>query len=201
MTESSELSQLKRALVALKEMRSRLDAVEKARTEPIAVIGMGCRFPGGANSPEAFWQLLQDGVDAVTEVPPSRWDRDALYSADPETPGKTNTRFGAFLANVDQFDPYFFGISPHEAVFMDPQQRLLLEVAWEALENAGLTRQQLAGSDTAVFVGVHSHSQDYYLMQMAAPERLAAYTAPAQPTTCSPAASLICSTGRDQALS
>jgi len=176
MTESSELSQLKRALVALKEMRSRLDAVEKARTEPIAVIGMGCRFPGGANSPEAFWQLLQDGVDAVTEVPPSRWDRDALYSADPETPGKTNTRFGAFLANVDQFDPYFFGISPHEAVFMDPQQRLLLEVAWEALENAGLTRQQLAGSDTAVFVGVHSHSQDYYLMQMAAPERLAAYT-------------------------
>ncbi|MCA9875544.1 MAG: acyltransferase domain-containing protein, partial [Anaerolineales bacterium] len=176
MTESSEVSQLKRALVALKEMRGRLDAAEKARTEPIAIIGIGCRFPGGANSPESFWQLLQEGVDAVTEVPPARWNADALYSADPETPGKTNTRFGAFLQDVDQFDPFFFGISPHEAAFMDPQQRLLLQVAWEALENAGQTRQRLAGSDTAVFVGVHSHSQDYYLMQMANPERLAAYT-------------------------
>jgi acyl transferase domain-containing protein/acyl carrier protein len=175
-TESAELSQLKRALVALKEMRGRLDAVEKARTEPIAIIGIGCRFPGGANSPEAFWQLLQNGVDAVGEVPASRWDADALYADEPETPGKINTRYGAFLADVDQFDPYFFGISPHEAAFMDPQQRLLLQVAWEALENAGQTRQGLAGSDTAVFVGVHSHSQDYYLMQVAAPERLAAYT-------------------------
>ncbi len=176
MTESVELSQLKRALVALKEMRGRLDAVEKARTEPIAIIGIGCRFPGGANSPEAFWQLLQNGVDAVGEVPASRWDADALYADEPETPGKINTRYGAFLADVDQFDPYFFGISPHEAAFMDPQQRLLLQVAWEALENAGQTREGLAGSDTAVFVGVHSHSQDYYLMQVAAPERLAAYT-------------------------
>jgi acyl transferase domain-containing protein len=152
-TESAELSQLKRALVALKEMRGRLDAVEKARTEPIAIIGIGCRFPGGANSPEAFWQLLQNGVDAVGEVPASRWDADALYADEPETPGKINTRYGAFMADVDQFDPYFFNISPHEAAFMDPQQRLLLQVAWEALENAGQTREGLAGSDTAVFVG------------------------------------------------
>ena len=105
--------------------------------EPIAIIGIGCRFPG-ANSPEAFWQLLRNGVDAITEIPSNRWDLRELYDPNLDIPGKMNSRCGGFLPQVDQFDPQFFGISPREAVSMDPQQRLLLLVAWEALEDAGL---------------------------------------------------------------
>jgi len=172
----ADATQLKRALLAIKELRARLDAVEHARHEPIAVIGMGCRFPGGADSPAAFWQLLQNGVDAIGQVPPDRWDIDALYNPDPTAPGKINTRQGGFLAGVDQFDPYFFGISPREAARMDPQQRLLLEVAWEALEDAGQTLAGLAGSQTGVFVGVHSHSNDYTWLQFAAPAEMDIYT-------------------------
>ncbi|MEZ4644657.1 MAG: type I polyketide synthase [Chloroflexota bacterium] len=166
MTDSAELSQLKRALVALKEMRARLDATEKARTEPIAIIGMGCRFPGGANSPAAFWQMLLDGVDAISETPAERWPVDALYDTDFMAPGKTNTRWGGFLDSVDQFDPAFFSISPREAARMDPQQRLLLQVAVEALEHGGQPLDKLSGSQSGVFVGVHSHSSDYNLLQV-----------------------------------
>ena len=136
---SKETDQLKRALLALKEMRARLDEVQRARTEPIAIVGMACRFPGGANSPEAFWRLLVNKVDAVGEVPASRWDGDALYSPDADEPGKLTTRQGAFLDEIEQFDARFFGISPYEANYMDPQQRLFLEVAYEALEDAGVT--------------------------------------------------------------
>jgi acyl transferase domain-containing protein len=121
--------------------------------EPIAVIGIGCRFPGAPN-PEAFWQLLYNGVDAVTEVPSERWDINAFYDADPVAQGKMNTRWGGFLDQIAQFDPGFFGISPRETERMDPQQRLVLEVAWEALENAGLVPQDLAGSQTGVFLGI-----------------------------------------------
>jgi myxalamid-type polyketide synthase MxaE and MxaD len=162
---SDTLDQLKRALVAIKDLRHKLDVVEQARTEPIAVIGMGCRFPG-ANSPEAFWELLQNGVDAISEVPTDRWDTTSYYDADAAAAGKISSRWGGFVDDIDQFDPYFFGISPREAARMDPQQRLLLEVAWEALEDAGQTREGLAGSQTGVFVGVHSQSVDYYLMQI-----------------------------------
>ncbi|NWG15753.1 MAG: type I polyketide synthase [Chloroflexi bacterium] len=169
------LDQLKRALVTLKELRGRLDAVERARTEPIAIIGMGCRFPG-ANSPEAFWELLVNGVDAISETPADRWDVDAFYDPDPTTPGKITSRWGGYLQDVDRFDPYFFGISPREAARMDPQQRLLLEVAWEALEDAGQTREGLAGSRTGVFIGVHSQSADYYLMQAGNLKAMDAYT-------------------------
>ncbi|MDB9369216.1 beta-ketoacyl synthase N-terminal-like domain-containing protein [Nodularia spumigena CS-586/05] len=130
--------------------------------EPIAIIGLGCRFPGASN-PEAFWQLLRNGVDVITEIPKNRWDIDTFYSSELETPGKMNTRWGAFLDKVDQFDPDFFGISPREAERMDPQQRLLLEVAWEALENAGLIPSQLAGSETGVFIGISSN--DYSRIQ------------------------------------
>ena len=121
-----------------------------AQEEPIAVVGLGCRFPGGANDPEAFWRLLRDGKDAVREVPRERWDVDALYDPDPDVPGKTYVRQAAFLdCPVDQFDAEFFGISPREAVSMDPQQRLLLEICWEALEHAGQSPARLEGSARA----------------------------------------------------
>src|SRR5579875_844980 len=122
--------------------------------EPVAIIGIGCRFPGGVNSPQEFWQLLKEGRDAITEVPPERWPVDKYYDADPDTPGKMPTRRGGFLSQIDQFDADFFGISPREAVTMDPQQRLLLEVAWEALEDAGIVPQLLEGSRTGVFIGI-----------------------------------------------
>lgn len=121
--------------------------------DPIAIIGIGCRFPAAGN-PESFWDLLQHGVHGITEVPSNRWDVDALYHPDPATPGKMNTRWGAFLENIDMFEPSFFGISSREAESMDPQHRLILEVAWEALEHAGLAPNKLAGSQTGVFLGI-----------------------------------------------
>jgi acyl transferase domain-containing protein/acyl-CoA synthetase (AMP-forming)/AMP-acid ligase II/NADPH:quinone reductase-like Zn-dependent oxidoreductase/acyl carrier protein len=121
--------------------------------EPIAIVGIGCRFPGAAGL-EEFWTLLRDGVDAISEIPRDRWDVDALYDPLPGITGKMSTRWGGFLPGLDRFDPHFFGISPREASAMDPQQRLLLEVAWEALENAGQPPDGLAGSRTGVFVGI-----------------------------------------------
>src|SRR5215475_14173498 len=150
--EHGQLSPLKRVFLKLEEMQARLDASERSQREPMAIIGIGCRFPGRADNPEAFWRLLRDGVDAVTEIPPDRWDADAYYDLNPDAPGKMSTKWGAFLAQVDEFDPQFFGIAPREAVSMDPQQRLLLEVSWEALENAGQAPDKLSGSRTGVFV-------------------------------------------------
>jgi myxalamid-type polyketide synthase MxaE and MxaD len=124
--------------------------------EPIAIIGIGCRFPGACN-PEEFWQLLRDGTDAITEIPLSRWDLESLYDRDPETPGKMNSRYGGYLPQIDRFDPHFFSIAPREAEAIDPQQRLLLEVAWEALEDAGMVLPNLAGSKTGVFVGISTN--------------------------------------------
>ncbi len=135
---------------------------ENMQTNQIAVIGIGCRFPG-ADSPDQFWQLICKGVDAVTEVPGDRWDIDTYYDPQPGKPGKMNTRWGGFLRQVDEFDPQFFGIAPREAVYMDPQQRLLLEVAWEALEQAGLVPEQLARSQTGVFVGLSSNDYQQVL--------------------------------------
>lgn len=125
---------------------------KKSLTEPIAIIGIACRFPSADNT-DAFWQLLKDGVDAVTEVPAQRWDINAFYDPNLTTPGKMNTRWGGFLEEIDQFDPQFFGISPKEAAQIDPQQRLMLKLSWEALEDAGLAAQTNRGSHTAVFVG------------------------------------------------
>jgi acyl transferase domain-containing protein/acyl carrier protein len=122
-------------------------------SEPIAIVGIACRFPLSPD-PRAFWRLLRDGVDATRTVPPDRWDADALYDPDPQAPGTINTRRGAFLDRVDLFDPMFFGISPREACEMDPQQRLALELAWEALEDAGIPPRSLSGSRTGVFMGV-----------------------------------------------
>jgi acyl transferase domain-containing protein/acyl carrier protein len=171
---TEKLTPVKSALLALNEMRAKLEAAERQRTEPIAIVGIGCRFPGGANDPESFWQLLAEGRDAVTEVPAERWPMETFYDPNQEVPGKMVTRWGAFLEKLDHFDPLFFGISPREAVHMDPQQRLLLEVAWEALQDAGQTRGQLAGSRTGVFVGLMGN--DYSWLQYADPLGVNAYT-------------------------
>jgi acyl transferase domain-containing protein/acyl carrier protein len=130
--------------------------------EAIAIIGLGCRFPGAKN-PQEFWHMLRDGGDGISEVPAQRWDLHQYYAAERATPGKMNTRWGGFLEDVDQFDPYFFGIAPREASRMDPQQRILLEVAWESLENAGLAIEKLAGSQTGVFIGISSNDYAHLL--------------------------------------
>src|SRR5690606_13665008 len=150
---SDHAERLRSALVAIQKLNAKVAALEAARNEPIAVVGMACRFPR-ADGLDAYWRLLHDGVDAISEVPPSRWDADAYYDPDPSAPGKTYTRFGGFLDEVDTFDALFFGISPREAVGMDPQHRLLLEVAWTALEHAGLPPARLAGTRTGGFVGI-----------------------------------------------
>jgi acyl transferase domain-containing protein/SAM-dependent methyltransferase/acyl carrier protein len=172
---TANLSPVKRALLEIRELREKLDQVERQKTEPIAIVGLGLRFPGGANDPESFWQLLRDGVDAIAEVPPDRWDINAYYDADPDKPGKMSTRFGAWLADVDKFDPYFFGIAPREAASMDPQHRLLLEVSWEALEHAGQSPEKLMGSQTGVFVGISN--SDYFRMVYADPDHIDTYAA------------------------
>ena len=151
-----QLSPVKRALLEIRELRARLGELEQERRAPIAVIGLGCRFPGGADDPEAYWRLLRDGIDAVSEVPPERWGLEGLYDPDPDAPGKIATRHGGFLAfeRLADFDARFFAISPREALTLDPQQRLLMEVAWEALEHAGQPGDGLVGSRTGVFVGI-----------------------------------------------
>lgn len=128
-----------------------------------AIIGMSCRFPFGANTPDKFWALLCAGTDAITVVPKSRWDISRYYDVDRDQPWKIRTKFGGFLDRVDQFDASFFRVSPREADYIDPQQRILLECTWEALENAGLNPEDLVGSQTGIFVGISSH--DYELLQ------------------------------------
>jgi myxalamid-type polyketide synthase MxaE and MxaD len=174
----TNLSPLKQALLALEDMQARLDAAERAAHEPIAVIGLSCRFPGGANDPDSFWKLLQEGKDAITEVPRARWDIDAFYDPDPDAPGKMNSRFGGFLESVDfeGFDAQFFRTAPREAASMDPQQRLLLEVAWEALERAGQT-QALTRSSTGVFVGIGMNDYSQVQLRSGDPSRIDPYTA------------------------
>jgi acyl transferase domain-containing protein/SAM-dependent methyltransferase/NAD(P)-dependent dehydrogenase (short-subunit alcohol dehydrogenase family)/acyl carrier protein len=161
----SKLEPRRLALLAA-QLQSRLDAVERARHEPIAIIGMACRFPGGADTPEAFWRLLREGTDAIREIPADRWDFEALYDPDPDAPGKMSTRWAGLLDRVDLFDAPFFGISPREAAGMDPQQRLLLELAWEALERAGIAPETLMGSQSGVFVGISG--SDYSQLQLRA---------------------------------
>ncbi len=134
------------------------------RAEPIALIGMACRLPGGVQSPEAFWKLLCDGSDAIGEVPENRWKLQTFFDADRSRKGKTYTRAAGFVDRFDEFDAAFFGISPREAACMDPQQRWLLEVTWEAFEDAGLPPEKLAGSDTGVFVGLFV--RDYEQLQL-----------------------------------
>ena len=170
---SPRMSAVKAALLA-KRLRAQSADLAAIRAEPLAIVGMACRFPGGADHPEAFWNLLRDGVDAISEVPAERWNWRDYYDADPAAPGKMTTRWGGFIGQVDGFDAAFFGISPREALHLDPQQRLFLEVSYEALDDAGLPRERLAGSRTGVFVA--SYHNDYAQAQFAAPASIDAYT-------------------------
>ncbi len=144
---------LRDALREIRRLRSALD-LARPKTEPIAVVGMACRFPGGADTPESYWQLLQEGHCAITDLPQDRWDPEAWFDPDPDAPGKLYTQRAGYLCDVEQFDPDVFGISPREAKGLDPQQRLLLEVSWEALERAGMSSSALKGSDTGVYIGM-----------------------------------------------
>jgi acyl transferase domain-containing protein/acyl carrier protein len=167
-----------RARRTIRELREKLRAAEAAnRVEPIAVIGMGIRFPGCGSDLQQFWRMIVEGRDAVRSIPPERWDRDAYYAPEAGIPGKINTRHAAFLDDVRRFDAPFFDITPREAIHMDPQQRIFLETAWHALEDAGLPKARLAGSDTGVFVGVHSYSVDYQTMQFEDLTAVDAYSA------------------------
>ena len=149
--------------------------------EPIAILGIGCRFPGGVNSPDDLWQLLSEERNAVSEFPADRgWNLDALFGPDPDAPGATYVRAGSFVDNVGDFDAAFFGISPREAQAMDPQQRLLLEATWEALERAGINPSSLHGSDTGVFIGVAA--QEYGPRLYDETEGFAGYLATGIPT-------------------
>ncbi|MCL4204445.1 MAG: SDR family NAD(P)-dependent oxidoreductase [Pirellulaceae bacterium] len=159
---NAALTPLQNAVYLLKQAQAKLASYERARSEPIAVVGLGCRFPQ-ADSPTGYWRLLSQGTDAIREVPADRWDLDEYYDPDSSVPGKMYTRWGGFLERMDEFDADFFGISPREAIRVDPQQRLLLEVAWEALENAGIPPASLAESRTGVYVGAIGN--DYALLQ------------------------------------
>jgi acyl transferase domain-containing protein/acyl carrier protein len=168
-------SPLRRALLKIEELQGRVQELQRRRHEPLAIVGMACRFPGGSSTTAAFWQLLSSGSEAIGDLPADRWDVDAYYDPKPGTPGKMYVRRGAFLDGIDGFDPQHFGIAPREAISMDPQQRLLLEVTWEALEDAGCAPDRLIGSRTGVFVGICRTDYSQLQIRLDDPTRFDAY--------------------------
>lgn len=164
---------LQRAIAALRLARAKIEALERARHEPIAVVAMACRFPG-ADGPDALWRLVREGREAITEVPPERWRLDDYFDPNPHALGRTHARHGGFLPDLFDFDPERFGISQTEAEAMDPQQRLLLEVAAEAFERAG--DAELEGSNTGVFVGISTHDYAQRALRDEAPELIGVHT-------------------------
>ena len=170
---TDQLSAVKRAILELRRLRARLAEVERSRSEPIAIVGMGLRLPGGSVDADTFWRLLDEGRDAISEVPSDRWDCNDYYDPNPDAPGKMTARHGGFVDGVDRFDAHFFGIAPREAISMDPQHRLVLETAWEALEDAGAAPARLAGTQTGVFIGLSN--SDYNRLLGSEHERIDAY--------------------------
>ncbi len=162
------------ALLKIESLESQLKTLENKHKEPIAIIGMSCRFPGGANSPEAFWEILNQGVDTISEVPQDRWNLNEYYDPNPDVPGKIITPYGGFVSQqqVDSFDANFFSISAREVISLDPQQRVLLEVSWEAIERANIHPDNLLDTQTGVFIGVCTSD---YLFCVDSMEELSAY--------------------------
>lgn len=152
----SPLDAERQALLAIRKLRAKVDALQRARTEPIAIVGMSCRFPGGADDPDALWTLLREGRDAVGPIPVERFDVEELFETERQTPGKTSTRWAGLVDGIDLFDEAFFGMTAGEAAHTDPQQRLFLEGTWRALEHAGIAPSSLRNSATGVFVGAGS---------------------------------------------
>ncbi|MGE4050110.1 MAG: type I polyketide synthase [Piscinibacter sp.] len=169
----TDLSPVKRALIEIRELRARVAELEATAREPLAIVGLAIRVPGGVVDVATFEQLLWNGTDAIADIPADRWDIDAWYDADVQAPGKMTTRLGGFIDGVDRFDAEFFGISPLEAASMDPQQRLALELAWHALEDAGHAPAGLAGTRTGVYLGIANN--DYGRALFAQPERIDPY--------------------------
>ncbi len=174
-TGAGELTPVKRALIEIRQLRAELEETRRSRREPIAIVGMAMRLPGGVTTPERFWQALADGEDLIGAIPPERWQASEYLNADPDHPGTMYDRHGGFLQGVDEFDAEFFGINPREAASMDPQQRLLLELTWEALERAAIDPRSLANTPAGVYLGLSN--SDYARQSMRDVREIDAYAA------------------------